>query len=213
MVHPDRNSSTHARNAMSRQAPKAPSGGNKRRFDRGLGSPQIATYIMELVGKRSRTFPEMATLAAERFGQSAPRAGRIARFVCQQFAGKSSLNRLGRDPELAAWLRENAPADRRLTDIRAACIRKFGSDRTPSRTVLAAFLYATGRRGRHGDRRRLDHDPKVAGWFRAEAATHTLDAAGCLCRPFRRPAHSEPERRCPVPPRFRTRRPARFCPS
>ena len=181
MTTSDRNGHKHPRKASSRQVLKAPSRGAKRRLGRALSSPQVAAYVMELASKRSRTFQEMARLTAERFGRSLLTADEIACFVCRQLAGKSCLNRLGRDPELAAWLRENAGAGR-IDDIHAACVREFGPSRAPSRTVLAAFLHRIGRRGRHGDRRSIDGDPEVAAWLRAEAAQHTQMDLRLACR-------------------------------
>lgn len=122
----------------------------------------------------------MADLATKQFGSSAPTAAHIAAFLGRILRGKSSLNRIGRDPELSAWLRQHGAAGR-IADIQDACLLAFGQDRVPSRTGIAAFLHGAGRRGRHGDRRRLDGDPEVAAWLRAEAATHTLDGLRAAC--------------------------------
>jgi len=114
------------------------------------------------------------------FGGTGPTAAEIAAFLGRAMRGKSSLNRLGRDTELAAWLRQHR-AGGKLEDILAACIDRFGVDRAPSRTALAAFLHAAGRRGRHGDGRRLDRDPEVAEWLLSEAPKRTLAQLIAAC--------------------------------
>jgi hypothetical protein len=145
-----------------------------------LATPKIASYVLELGRKRNLSFPAMAELVGKQFGGIGPTAPQIAAFLGRTLRGKSSLNRFGRDPELAAWLRQHSSAGR-LSDVHTACIQALGPDRTPSRTGIAAFLHAAGRRGRHGDGGRLDRDPEVAAWLRAEAVGHTLDELCNAC--------------------------------
>ncbi len=169
--------------ASDEAAVKLLSGGAEGLLEGPLAAPEIAAYVRELSRKPHLSFPAMAELAAERFGCTGPSAAQIAAFLGRTLSGKSSLNRIGRDPELVDWLIRNG-ATGRLSDIHAACVRAFSPDRAPSLTAIGTFLRAAGRRGRHGDVRRLDFDPEVAAWLRTEATAHNLDTvrAGCAAR-------------------------------
>jgi hypothetical protein len=68
--------------------------------------------------------------------------GRPARRVFSAFT-KSPI---GRDPELAEYIL-NCRETLILSDIRKACVEKFGSERAPSRSAINRFLFAVRKEG------------------------------------------------------------------
>ena len=86
------------------------------------------------------TFDSIATRAAERFGDAAPSVDEIATFICQFLCGKMNVNRLHRDPAMAAFARRCRASGMTIDAMQAACVQQFGPDRTPSRTALARYF-------------------------------------------------------------------------
>ncbi|KQX34109.1 hypothetical protein ASD04_17870 [Devosia sp. Root436] len=74
------------------------------------------------------------------------------------YLGKPSRSKLDNDTELAAHLVELAAAGKMLlTDMRNACIERFGAERVPSRSAIHRYLQMAAHRERMA---RLRSDPR-----------------------------------------------------
>lgn len=84
---------------------------------------------------------EMVTITAVEYRDLLSRPAREGGYM-----GKPSRSRLDNDPELAAHLIHLAAARTMiLSDIRDACIEKFGRSRVPSRSAIHRYLQKAAR--------------------------------------------------------------------
>ncbi len=125
------------------------------------------------------TFDSIAAWTAERFGDAAPSLDEIATFICQFLYGKMNVNRLHRDPAMAAFARRCRASGMTIDAVQAACVQQFGPDRTPSRTVLGRYFVraAVPRQSAAAAAQRSDMDR----WLKQTAPHMTLGALHTAC--------------------------------
>jgi hypothetical protein len=127
------------------------------------------------------TFDVIAGRAAENFGAAAPTVDEVATFIGQFRAGKMHVNRLHRDPAMAAFVRRRRASGDTIDAVHAACARTFGPYRTPSRSVLARYLHLAGARWRSASAAATAQAPDLDPWLTLNAANMTLSALHAAC--------------------------------
>lgn len=149
------------------------------------GQPGLTRAAASFVRKQARTsgrsFEEIATAAAKRFGARAPDSTAIANLIGAELRGKASLNRFRRDGELARWVWEHRHAGT-IKAIHTACVARFGAVRAPSRTCLATHLQRLGRDGRNDGIGLFDRDQEVRAWICDAAHSLPLESLLNACR-------------------------------
>lgn len=127
------------------------------------------------------TFDAIADRAAEKFGDVAPTVDEVATFVCQFLAGKMHVNRLHRDPAMAAFVRRCRASGMTIDAVHAACVQKFGPDRTPSCTRLGSYLLLAGVPWRSGSAAAAAQRSELERWLTQTAPHMTLSALHTAC--------------------------------
>ena len=140
-----------------------------------------ASFVRKQARMSGRSFEEIATAAAKRFGARAPDSTAIANFIGEELRGKASLNRFRRDGELARWVWEHRHAGT-IKAIHSACIARFGAIRAPSWTCLATHLQRLGRDGRNDGIGLFDRDHEVRAWLCEAARSLPLQSLLNACR-------------------------------
>lgn len=147
--------------------------------DRSLPTA-VQRFLLNCGAWRGATFDGIAAQAAETFGTAAPSVDQVAVFLCRAYRGKANLNRFHRDRALVAWLLEHG-ASGTIDDVRKDCMRKFGPDRTPSRSALGRFFHSTDRIAQRGHQPRLMAAFNQSAWIAKVAPHLTLDALHAAC--------------------------------
>ena len=115
--------------------------GDPDRLDLGL--------VFELNGGQLPCFIEadgcrLVLVSHEEYGELVAARSKLLRLALQERMQQPAKPRLGlstieRDPEVADWLREQFRGGVTVTQLRAACLERFGAERTPSHPRIQRF--------------------------------------------------------------------------